>query len=71
MAKFTKSANLVGELDLNAGTITEITKNEGEKTYRINDILEQFDGSTISFGVKEVDRIKSIEELELDETEEE
>jgi hypothetical protein len=68
-AKFARTASLVGELDLNAGVIVEITKDEGEKTYRLRDILEKFDGSTISIRINEVDKIKSLEDLELEESE--
>lgn len=44
MAKRTQRTTIKGLLDIDAGTITEFLKDEGEVTHNINDLLLSYNG---------------------------
>ena len=74
MAKATTSYALKGELDYNAGTITEITgkgENMEVNVYNLMAVLKEFDGRSISVSIKEDKNIPTVEELEIEEESEE
>lgn len=58
MGKSTKSVtyNVKGVLDLENGTVTEISKEE-EVVYDFTEILAQFDGKEIAMSIKETSEI--------------
>jgi YonK protein len=52
-SKRTNNVTLVGELNLEEGTITETVKDEGDIEYRLMDILREFDGKEVTIAIKE------------------
>ena len=66
MAKRVNSAQLKGILDVSfdegVGTITEIVKDE-ENVYNLFDLLNEFNGKTISITIKEENDIHPVEEV--------
>jgi hypothetical protein len=62
MAKRVHSVSLKGVFDINDLIIEEFDpKTETTKIYSLRDILEDFDGKSVSFSVKEEQPVKSIE----------
>lgn len=78
MAKRVNSASFKGKLDIDWSLgeliLTESTK-EGDFEYSLTELLDEFNGKTISFSIKEEDTIAPIDEFnvssETDGTEEE
>jgi hypothetical protein len=52
-SKRTNNVSLVGELNLEEGTITETVTDVGDVEYRLMDILREFDGKEITIAIKE------------------
>lgn len=78
MAKRVNSASFKGKLDIDWSLgeliLTESTK-EGDFEYSLTQLLDEFNGKTVSFSIKEEDVIAPIDEFnvssETDGTEEE
>ena len=65
MAKRVNSAQLKGVLDISfdegTGTVTEIVK-DVENVYNLFELLEEFNGKSISITIKEENDIQPVEE---------
>ena len=65
MAKHKTSTNLKGILDFSIsdqmGTMTEITKDQ-EKVYDLLDILNKYNGKTISISIRQEEEIVALDE---------
>lgn len=68
MAKRVNSAQLKGTLDIDWSlgelVITESTK-EGDFEYSLTKLLEEFNGKTVTFSIKEEDQITPIDEFNV------
>lgn len=66
MAKRVNSAQLKGILDISfemgTGLITEIVKDE-ERVYNLFELLEEFNGKSITLSIKEENDIQPVEEV--------
>ena len=61
MAKKTTATNVKGILDIQEGVITEITK-DAENVYSLSEILNEYDGKTVTFSLKEEQELPVKEE---------
>jgi hypothetical protein len=59
-SKLNVGYSLSGFLDLDNGTITEMTKEE-DKVYDFDNILRQFNGKEVAITIKETSELESIE----------